>query len=266
MPEAASLPESRASSGPLLIAEGFEGPLDFLVEMVRHQQVDIGRLSILALIDQFVEAFELSGHRVPLERLGDWLVMASQLVLLRSQLLAPANEMEAESAAEEARRRLVALHSLARAREGALWLSSRPQLGVNVFGRGAAEHAAPLASRAEQHLAFLEALLRVLEGNPRPQLLAPSFQRARALELWRVPDALARLRAMLPGQMQARALWEFLPPLQPGEGTASLKRRAGMASTFVASLELARDGAAVLEQADPFGSIGIAPLPVDGAS
>lgn len=248
-------------SGPLLSIVGFEGPLDFLVEMVRRQQVDLGRLSILALIDQFAAAMEASGHHVPLERLGDWLVMASQLVLLRSQLLAPANAAEAESATEEAQRRLVALHSLARAREGAMWLSARPQLGQDVFGRGDVAPQAVSVSRSERHLAFLEALLRVLEGDPRAARPAPSFHRDIPVDLWRVPDAMARLRAMLPGQSHSCALWEFLPIYAPGEASLHLKRRAGIASTFVAGLELARDGLAVLDQEDLFGPIGIAPMP-----
>ena len=78
-----------AHAAPRLSAEGFEGPLDFLLEMVRRQRVDLGRLSILSLTDYLVAAIEDGGGRIPLERRGDWLVMASQLLLLRAQLLAP---------------------------------------------------------------------------------------------------------------------------------------------------------------------------------
>ena len=78
--------------------EGFEGPLDFLLEMVRRQRVDLGRLSILTLTDQLVAAIESVDGCIPLERRADWLVMASGLLLLKAQLLAPSSPEEAEDA------------------------------------------------------------------------------------------------------------------------------------------------------------------------
>ena len=91
----------RGEATPQLRVEGFEGPLDFLLEMVRRQRVDLGPLSILTLTDQLVSAIEDSGGTIRLERRADWLVMASQLLLLKAQLLAPASP----EAGAEARRR-----------------------------------------------------------------------------------------------------------------------------------------------------------------
>ena len=99
--------------------EGFEGPLDFLLEMVRRQRVDLGRLSILTLTDQLVAAIESGDGRIPLERRADWLVMASGLLLLKAQLLAPSSPKQAEDARATAARRLGLLNELARMRAGA---------------------------------------------------------------------------------------------------------------------------------------------------
>ena len=99
--------------------EGFEGPLDFLLEIVRRQRVNLGRLSILTLTDQLVAAIEGGEGRIPLERRADWLVMASGLLLLKAQLLAPSSPKQAEDARATAARRLELLRELARMRAGA---------------------------------------------------------------------------------------------------------------------------------------------------
>jgi segregation and condensation protein A len=144
--------------------EGYEGPLDFLLEMVRRQRVDLGPLSILTLTDQLVAAIENAGGGARLERRADWLVMASQLLLLKAQLLAPASPDAAAEAGEEAQRRLQQLDELARMRAGAAWLAARPQLGREVFSRGQ-ETPPPPRPQAELYVAFLEATLAMLEGR-----------------------------------------------------------------------------------------------------
>ena len=88
-------------AAPHLTMDGFEGPLDFLLEMVRRQRLDLGQLSIVTLTDQFVAAFEADAGRVPLERRADWLVMASELVRLKAQaLLPPVPEVAGEAPGE----------------------------------------------------------------------------------------------------------------------------------------------------------------------
>jgi segregation and condensation protein A len=121
---------------PVLSVEGFEGPLDFLLEMVRRHRIDLGRLAILPLIEQFVAAFEAARTRVTLERRGDWLVMATTLLQLKAQLLWPATPDAAADAEAEAARRLQVLEIMAEMRAAAAWLAARPQLGVDVFPRG----------------------------------------------------------------------------------------------------------------------------------
>ncbi|MFC7738949.1 hypothetical protein ACFQX4_24860 [Roseomonas sp. GCM10028921] len=102
--------------------------------------------------------------RIPLERRADCLVMASGLLLLKAQLLAPSNPEEAEAAEAAAARHLELLDEITRMRVGADWLAARPQLGHAVFGRG--ESTPPQARpQAELYVAFLEATLAMLEGR-----------------------------------------------------------------------------------------------------
>ncbi|WP_239406720.1 segregation/condensation protein A, partial [Roseomonas mucosa] len=123
---------------PVLSLEGFEGPLDFLLEMVRQQKLRLGQLSIVRLAEQFVAALEASRGQVPLERQADWLVMASELVRLKAQALLPpeaAGETQGE-AGEEAQRQLRRWEEQAAIRAAAAWLTARPQWGIDVLGRG----------------------------------------------------------------------------------------------------------------------------------
>jgi segregation and condensation protein A len=245
-----------------LEVDGFAGPLDFLVEMVRRERVDLRQLSILALIDQFVAALESSATRVPLEQRGNWVVLASQLVLLKSQMLAPASPAEAEGAEQAALRQLARVEELAAMRAAAGWLAARPQLGHEVHARGQREQQG--RPRAERILAFLEATLAMLEGRVGREAEPPAFYRPPVVELLRVPEALARLRQLLALRPEGGPLESFLPRMAGGPGPMRLKRRSALASTFLAGLELARDGDAGLEQAAPFQPVFIRPQPARG--
>ncbi len=223
--------------------------------------MDLARLSILDLVEQSGAALEVAlavGH-APLSRLGDWLVMAAHHARLRSRLLLPADSREGEEARREAealRRRLADREHVRRLAD---WLARRPRLGRDVFARGRAtdgsearEQGAPQADI----VALLQACLAVLEeghgsGSYRP---AP-------LLLWRVPDALARLRRMLPAMAPegGAPLERFLPETPPGRPDTPLQRRAALASTLLAGLELEREGGAVLGQDETFGPVDIAP-------
>lgn len=270
MAEAASTPDAtgweedpptplhRSPDGaPHLAVEGFEGPLDFLLEMVRRHRLDLGRLSIVTLTDQFVAAFEAGVGRVALERRADWLVMAGELVRLKAQLLWPASPETAQAAGEEADRRLRQLGDLAALRAAAEWLSARPQLGLEVFARG--RQARSARPQAELMLAFLEATLMLLEGRPgqggKASAASLTYQ-PRIADLWRVPDALARIPTLLaqsPGG--ALSLTDCLPIFASGLPDRAMRVRAAVASTLVAGLEVARDGVARIEQSEPFGTI-----------
>ncbi len=247
-------PPAGSDVSPTLSVAGFEGPLDFLVEMVRRHRIDLGRLSILALIDQFVTAFEAARPRVTLERRGDWLVMASTLLQLKAQLLWPATSAAVADAEAEAVRQLGAFDELARMREAATWLAARSQLGHDVFPRGRGEQAP--SPQAELYVAFLEATLVMLEGRA-GEVEAPAYQPV-VPDLWRIPDALAHIRTMLAEHPEGGTLAWFLPPIASDATDRTLKARAAVASTFVAGLELAREGALRLEQGEDFAIVRMA--------
>ena len=246
-----------AHSAPQISVEGFEGPLDFLLEMVRRQRVDLGQLSILTLTDQLVTAIEAGEGRIPLERRADWLVMASQLLLLKAQLLAPSSPQEAEDARAAASRRLELLDDLARMRAGADWLGARPQLGRAVFGKG--QSAPPQARpQTELYVAFLEATLAMLEGREGKGDEPAPIYRPSPPDLWRIPDALRRITELLQLHPAHLVLDRCVPSIPQHAPDRPIRIRAALASTFVAGLEMAREGAVLLEQPEPFGTVMLA--------
>ena len=247
----------RPGDAPLLLVEGFEGPLDFLLDMVRRRRVDLARLSILELTEQLVAALEDRTGQAALERRGDWLVMAADLVLLRAKLIAPATPEAAAQAETEAQRRFGQLQELACMRRAAEWIGAQPRLGQDVFGRGRRERAGQ--PRGELLVAFLEATLRMLEGTDgQPSDVVPSYQPA-IPALWRIPDAIARVRMLLAGTTEPKPLAWFLPAIGTDGPDLALWRRAAVASTFAAGLELARDGVLAAGQETLFGPVELAP-------
>lgn len=269
VPEDDPWPETGTTVGntgaPELRLGAWEGPLDLLLELARARKVDLAALSISDLAEQFAAALEdaIGRRRVPLARLGDWLVMAAHLALLRSRLLLPADDGEREQAERDAallRRRLA---DREHARCLADWLERRPRLGRAVFARGVAErpddglNAAPTADIA----ALLRACLVVLEKDS-----AAGSYRPAPPQLWRVPDALARLRRLLPGLPDGAPLERFLPESAANAAQdAVLLRRAAVASTLMAGLEMERDGSAVLVQEQTFDRIHISNMPRTGS-
>ncbi|WP_424140678.1 segregation/condensation protein A [Roseomonas chloroacetimidivorans] len=237
---------------PHLSVEGFDGPLDFLLEMVRRHQLDLGRLSIIPLTDQLVAALE--GSLARLERRADWLVMASELLRLRAQLLAPASPQAAAEAAAEANRRFGQLEELAAMKAAAAWLAARPQLGQDVFARGN-QMRASAGPQAKMLVAFLEATLAWMEPRPETRRKEPPVYRPSPPDVWTLPEALARLREALRSEPSGGELWKLgLPQLA---AAAPVRRRSAAASTFLAGLELARQEEVILHQDHPFGQINV---------
>jgi segregation and condensation protein A len=225
--------------------------------MARRKRVDLRRLSILSLTDQLVDVIENGGGRISFERRADWLVMASQLLLLKAQLLAPTSPEEAEYRQAAASRRLELLDELARMRAGADWLAARPQLGRVVIGSG---QSTPAQARphAELYVAFLEARLTVLEGRQGNGAEPAPVCRPSPSDLWRTPDTLKRITELLGQQPAHLGLERCLPPVPHHGSDRPIRIRAALATALVAGLELARDGALTSDQTQPFGSIIIA--------
>jgi len=249
-----------APAMPVLHLAGFDGPIDLLLDLAVRQQIDLGRMSVLALTEQFIAAWERLAGRVTLEQRADWLVMATRLVLLRSRLLFPESPEAAAAAERDAAAELRRIDELARMRAAASWLQARPQLGQDVFGRPVA----PLP-REGGYVALMEACLVVLRGRGGRPEEAPLY-RPSIPELWRVPDALARIRAMLAEHPEGGDLAGFLPTIGAEESDRKLKARAAVASTLMAGLELAREGVLMLRQEDAFGTVTMKTAQLEAAA
>ena len=232
----------------VLRLEGFEGPMDLLLDLARSQKVDLAKISILSLVDQYLAVIE-GARRVRLELAADWLVMAAWLTWLKSRLLVPAvagDELEdGELAAEALAERL---REMSVVRTLAAWLAARPMLGQDVFARGAAEsHLEYDRSRIVLEPGpFVRAYLQAIRRGSRPSPYTP-----RALTLWTVQDALRRL-ADLVGSLPD---WSTLEQFLPDHIDSPIERRAAVSSTLLASLEMARGGAVRLRQEQAFGPI-----------
>jgi len=252
MAEPPATPAADALAAPgadalLLHLDGFDGPLDLLLDLARSQKVDLARISILSLVEQYLAVIE-GARRVRIELAADWLVMAAWLTWLKSRLLLPGGTGaadEAEAAAEVLAARLRDLQII---RLAAVWLTARPQLGQEVFARGAPEDFSETdRSRLALDLtglmrAYLAALRRGTRNRP---------YRPPALTLWTVRDALARLAVLVGSLPDWAALDQFLPEHLVGP----LERRAATASTLMAGLEMARGGTVRLRQEAAFGPI-----------
>lgn len=257
LPRERSLPAGRGGSepghggAPHVDLEGYAGPVDHLLEMARRRWIDLGPISISAFANQFAAALEASGGAAPLERQGAWVVDASWVVLLKSHLLLPApekaEEKEAAEPADDAARRQEREAFLGAAAD---WLEGLPRLGRDTFGRGTK----PKPARPG-YAALLEAALVVFRGaggRPEEQVYRPAPPR-----LWTVADAVALVQAVLARAPEGGALPLFLPRVPGDAPDRGLRARGAVAGTFVAALELARDGRAALEQEGAFGAIAV---------
>lgn len=232
----------------LLRLEGFEGPMDLLLDLARAQKVDLAKISILSLVDQYLAVIE-GARRIRLELAADWLVMAAWLTWLKSRLLVPAaanDDLEdGELAAEALAERLREMNVI---RTLSAWLNARPVLGQDVFRRGTPEshvdydRSRILLESGPFVRAYLEAIRRGTKS---------ATYRPRPLTLWTVKDALGRLADLVGSVPDWTTLEQFLPP---DLGTPT-ERRAALSSTLLASLEMARGGSVRLRQDEAFGPI-----------
>ncbi len=232
-----------------LSLEGFDGPLDLLLDLARAQKIDLARISILALVEQYLAIIE-GAVLVRLELAADWLVMAAWLTWLKSRLLLPPEAPEAadgQQSAEALAARRAALQAM---RAAAAWLNERPALGVDVFPRGAPEDR--VAYDRSGLRADLPELVRAYVEALRRSRARIAYQ-PRQLSFWTVQDAIARLTATLGTTPDWATLEAFLPGALSGQ-----QFRAAMASTLVASLEMARNGQIRLRQDEPFAPILLA--------
>ena len=257
-----------ATGAPILSAVGFEGPLDWLLDMVRAKEIDLARLPIAALIGSFADALEAAlarpdGHPPVLSRWGDWLIMAATLTQLRSKLLLAGDAPEARAATDEAEGLRRTLLGRAEISAAADWLERRPQMGREFFRRGRPERRAqPRAAEVTDLLRACLVALRV------PEEVAALF-RVRPLGLWKTAEALDRIQELLACRPAGGELADFLPIIEAADPSdRDRRRRAAVASTLVASLELARRGTITVQQDGSMASPSLrlcAPMSASGA-
>jgi segregation and condensation protein A len=242
--------ERREPEEPALVLdlEGYEGPIDLLLALAREQKVDLAKLSILALADQYL-AFIAKQHRLRLEIAADYLVMAAWLAYLKSRLLLPEppaddDSPSGEELASALSHRLRLLEAMQRAGTA---LMARPQLGRDVFLRGAPE-GLPSIDRPEYRLNLYELLVAYGEGHRRQHTSVLTIEPVAFHSLDEALQRLARLIGQVPD-------WRELAAFLPEELRGGVYRRSALASTFAAMLELTRSGRIELRQDRAFGPI-----------
>jgi segregation and condensation protein A len=238
--------------GLVLDLDGYEGPIDLLLSLAREQKVDLARISILALADQYL-AFIADQRRLQLEIAADYLVMAAWLAYLKSRLLLPdppADETGPTAAelAETLAHRLRLLEAMQRAGSA---LMAQPQLGRDVFRRGAPEGLA-MIDQPVFELSLYE-LLKAYGDSHRRQhgqvlTIPPSSYQS-------LSDALEWLMQVVAQVPDWRELIAFLPAEFHGELHGGPSRKSALAATFAATLELAKSGQIELRQDRLFGPI-----------
>jgi segregation and condensation protein A len=225
--------------------DGWEGPLDLLLALARVQKVDLREISILALVEQYL-AFIDDAKALKLEIAADYLVMAAWLAYLKSCLLLP-KDVEADPSPEELALKLqLRLQRLNAMREAGARLVARDRLGRDVFPRGAPE-GLKLVRRAawDAELYDLISAYGAIRARMTPGVHVVSRRPVMSLE-----QAIERVGRMVGARLDWAALESFLP-----DSVDPSYRRSCLASSFVAALELARQGKVMLQQEEAFSPL-----------
>ena len=254
MSDPAGFEEDLRDSGPngidfRLDLDGYEGPIDVLLQLAREQKVDLTRISILALAEQYL-TFVRNAKSLRLELAADYLVMAAWLAYLKSRLLLPEAESDEEPSGEEMAAALrFQLQRLEAMQDAGHRLMSRPRLGSEIFARGAPEPLRIIAHTTYE--ATLYDLLRAYAAQS-ARVEATSLHIPPS-ELYSIELALQRLRSLV----GASPTWRTLSSFLPAELQGGLVSRSALSSTFAASLEMCREGELRIRQDGAFGPIYI---------
>jgi segregation and condensation protein A len=240
-------PTVREADRLTLDLDGWEGPLDLLLTLARSQKVDLAKISILALVEQYL-TFIADAKKLKLEIAADYLVMAAWLAYLKSCLLLPKEAGLDPSPEELAMRLQLRLQRLSAMREAGARLIGRDRIGRDVFLRGAPEGLRVVRRSAWQaELYDLIAAYGSVRARTEPAVHIVSRRPVMTLE-----EALLRVERMTGARVDWARLESFLPETQDAEF-----RKSALASSFVAALELARKGRVELDQKSPFSPLYI---------
>lgn len=227
--------------------EGYEGPLDLLLNLARQQKVDLAKISILALADQYLTFIE-AARKIRLELAADYLVMAAWLAFLKSRLLLPEPPSEEGPSAEEMATALAnRLRRLEAIREAANRLMARPQLQRDIFMRGQPEAIAEI--KHPKFTATLFDLLSAYAVQRQQRVLATVHLAKRTV--WSLAEARASLERLVGVAEEWSCLDDYLTAyvLDPSQ------RATVFASSFAAALELVREGTMEVNQKQAFAPL-----------
>ncbi len=231
-------PAAAESERLTLDLDGWEGPLDLLLTLARNQKVDLSKISILALVEQYL-AFIHDAKQLRLEIAADYLVMAAWLAYLKSCLLLPKDPTVDPSPEELAMRLQLRLQRLQAMREAGARLIGRDRIGRDVFLRPAPEGLKVLRKSVWQaDLYDLISAYGIVRARTEPSVHVIARRPVMTLD-----EAITRLETMIGTRVEWTRLESFLPATQDPEF-----RKSALASSFVATLELARLGKISLQQ------------------
>ena len=245
-----SVSERLAAEALIVDVGAFEGPLDLLLTLSRTQKVDLRKISILALAEQYL-AFVEKAKQLRLELAADYLVMAAWLAFLKSRLLLPPDPKEEGPSGEELAAHLAfQLERLQAMREAAAQLMARDQLGRDFFARGITEDV-----QRVRRVTYTATLLDLMQGYAR--IRTKDDFRPFVLDRQHVmtmEQALDRMRTLIGFAGDWTDISSYLPD---GWDADPQRRRSTTAATFAASLELAKEGKIEIRQDDTFAPIQI---------
>ncbi|MBA86063.1 segregation and condensation protein A [Thalassobius sp. S69A] len=240
--------ERLAAEALIIDVDGYEGPLDLLLTLSRTQKVDLRKISILHLAQQYLDFVERA-KQLRIELAADYLVMAAWLAFLKSRLLLPPDPTEEGPSGEELAAHLAfQLERLQAMREAAARLMARDQKGRDFFVRGIPEN----ISRVKR-VTYTATLLDLMQGYARIRTrdeFRPFVMDRESV--FTMEQALDRLRGMIGFAGSWTDLSSYLPP---GWEDDPVKRRSATAATFAASLELVKEGKAEIRQTETFAPI-----------
>lgn len=247
--------EARLEAEALIVdVDGFEGPLDLLLTLSRTQKVDLRKISVLALSEQYL-AFVERAKTLRIELAADYLVMAAWLTFLKSRLLLPPDPADEGPSGEELAAHLAfQLERLSAMREAAAKLMARDQKGRDFFVRGIPEDVTRV-----RRIRYTATLLDLMQGYAR--LRTKEDFRPYVMDrdhVMTLEQALERMRGLIGYAGEWTDLMSYLPD---GWETDPKRRRSATASHFAASLELVKNGAIQIRQNDTFAPIQIKALP-----
>ncbi|RBI84075.1 segregation/condensation protein A [Rhodosalinus halophilus] len=239
-----------AAEALIVDVDGYEGPLDVLLTLSRNQKVDLRRVSILQLAEQYL-AFVEKARALRIELAADYLVMAAWLAFLKSRLLLPPDpEEEGPSGDEMAAYLAFQLERLQAMRDAAARLMARDRLGRDVFARGRTERVERV-KRVRYTATLLDLMQAYARIRTRDEFRPWAFDRQ---SVYTMEEALERMRGMIGFAGTWTDISVYLPE---GWRAEPSRRRSATAATFAATLELAREGRIEIRQEETFAPIEV---------